>query len=607
MTKRQTLTFILSAGFLVLILLGASNPARSSWAADRLPNSTARTPRQAQVLSPQFALAPKPVTMPRVMLTQPQLDANTVALYRFDTQNGNKVVDATGNYAGTLFGNASVVNPGLYGGALWLDGRDGPGSYVRTSIAESLDSGTIEAFVDFYSSCVTASEYWPIFSAGREFGSYQQPKFWLGADPYLKFKVFANNKLYIADTTINPCRYLNGSDQGQNFSNFGLPVLWPYETWRFHHIAATWGPRGIELWVDGVLHAVGYYVPDPSSPPDPNPLGYSCSPQQQEQSRWYPYCEVPQPGLVPGAYGGGLPSNTTFLIGCDPNTTCFKGRIDEVQISKVQRTFDTAIIPPSTPTPSPTPNSMTGEYSVDSYTLALYHLNSMQPLPWHTVEDATNPQNRQSVWLGNPALVSGRFNNALALDGNGSYVLTGPVGNPPNGTVEVWVRFDNMVGPFGLVNVGAPMGSVGTGPFLLGVQPQHYTLRFGISDGTNWHWAESGWMPLAGDSCWHHIAGTWGAQGLAIWIDGNMRGSDPYTGRIGGDYDPYIFGCDAQGRCVRGTMDEVRVSSVQRTFSTRTLAAARSSVRAPSEPGILTFLPWISVAPTPSIVCPFGN
>jgi hypothetical protein len=538
--------------------------------------------------------------MPR----QPVIDEYTVALYRFDSNSGNTVLDATGRYTGTLYGNASITPSGLYSGALQLDGST-PGAYMRTGYLGPLSSGTIEAFVDFKVACLYAGEHFGIFSAGGEFGGYQQPVLWLGEDGYLKFKLYADNKLYMADSSINPCRYLDGNgSKDPYFSYLGIPAPWPYETWRFHHVAGTWGPRGIEIWVDGVLHGVGQYVPDPANPPSHE--GYSCSPQQQATSRRYPDCEIPVPGLVPGSYGGGLPSYSTFLIGCDPSASCFNGRIDELRISNIQRNFSSAIVPPSTPTPTNTPVPLPGEYTLDANTLALYHLNSVNgPL---LIDDAF--PGRWTVRVGNAMLTTGLFGNALSLDGNESYFMAGDIGNPPNGTIEAWVilDMDSMSRPFGIVNVGHQMGSR-SAKLLLGIPQNSTTFQFGINDSEQWHWADSGIpLPALSDACWHHVAGVWGNQGLEIWIDGVLRGTNTYTGKVPGSPDPYIFGCDTWGGCIRGKIDEVRLSSVRRSFSASalTLAVRRRALSSGIE-GTRTFLPLVMASPVESPRCQFGR
>lgn len=572
-----------------------------------LPLDQAVTPNRSRTPTLTPTIVPIPRTSARGPLSvlsipgQPQVDANTVALYHLDTPNGNLAIDETGNYTGTLYGNATIATTGLYGGVLHLDGS---GSFLRTGNVGSLTSGTIEAFVDFANACYGTVGYpFTVFSAGGEYGSSQQV-LWLGDDGYLKFEIVANSKLYIADSRINPCRYLAGGNTAPYFYAIGKPAMWPYETWRFHHVAGTWGPRGIEIWVDGVLHGVGQYVADPNNPPSDT---IDCNPQTQELSVNYPICDYPVMGLVPGSYGGALPPYTTFLIGCDQFARCLNGRVDEVRISNIQRIFSATVDPTTTPTPTWTPVSISGAESVDPNTLALYHFN---PAPaGETWEEVS----QQYKYLSGQAVIvsGGRFGSGLLLDGNGSYLRTGNLGSLYMGAVEAWVSFASPVGYQPIFASTEYYNSTGSLLFLGGNQGD---AAFGIYDGNNMHWVDSGVRISSLIGCWHHLAGTWGPRGAEVWVDGSLMKSDTsYTGGMIQVFD-WRVGCDFGGLCTTGTLDEVRVSNIQRTFTSATLRPVRAAPfvlrspclgtpRAPlaaSGLGNLVFLPFVQVAPTPA-------
>ncbi|MBI5301508.1 MAG: hypothetical protein HY868_05170 [Chloroflexi bacterium] len=292
--------------------------------------------------TPSAATTSTPRVSPRLPLAPPSVDPYTVALYHFDSADGNSVPDAVGLHPGTLNGNA-MLTAGLYGNALRVDGR---GSYARIGNLGYLSAGTVEAYVDFSSACPYVSSYFSILSAGNDYGSGQYAAR-MFVDGMLMFQIGSAGWHHV-DTGINPCRYLAGGNTGPYF--YPTPVVWPYEKWRFHHLATTWGPRGIEFWVDGVLHGVSV---DPLPPS--NVYTHRCNPQMQLGSAIYPLCEIPTIGLVPGAYAGGFGNYTTWLIGCDPAGSCFNGRIDEVRISNIQRTFSPIYDPPPTPIASVTP------------------------------------------------------------------------------------------------------------------------------------------------------------------------------------------------------------------------------------------------------------
>jgi hypothetical protein len=585
----------------------ASSPFRPEEYTSPLSQVSVQTATRTPTLTPTPALSVSGKTSNSAFTLgsipgQPIVDANTVALYHFDAPTGNnQVIDATGRYTATLNGNATVTSSGLYAGVLQLDGK---GSYVRTGHFDNYDlsQGTLEAYIDFNAACATTAEYFPIISAGGEYGN-GQPILELTVQPGLAFGIFDTDHWVFADSGINPCRYLIMGGGGFPF---------PYDDVRFHHVAGTWGPRGVEIWVDGVLHGVGNT--DPNSVYEPYP--YKCNPQMQfgVQNRPYnPYAPTACPTPVmyptmasfpPGEYTGGLPAYSTFLIGCDATGACFNGSIDEVRISNIQRTFTMAVLPTNTPTPSPTPVSILGEYSVDANTLALFHFN---PAPsgetWEEVSQQYRTLSGQTI-----VTPDGHFGSGLYLSGNDSFVNPTNLGSPIfAGTVEAWVNF-------------AP-GSTSPYQQIFAVTPDNSNLvmSFGASYGnliTLLVANNSVTIPvrpadLAG--CWHHLAGTWGPRGLEIWLDGTLSSTNRgFTGGIPGSVISWRIGCDYHGFCVYGRLDEARVSNVQRTFTTAALASARPA-RLPFQPGsaaalsngTLTFLPLIEVAPTPQ--CLFGE
>jgi len=529
---------------------------------------------------------------PQSVHGQPQVDEHTVALYHFDAPD-TVAIDATGRYTGTLVGNAVIGVPLLYDGVLSLDGN---GSYVRTGYLGDLSEGTIEAFVDFSTACATSWDF-TIISASGEPGS-NQPALVLRQQTGLMFGIYVEGQWRWADSGINACRYLNTGHSSNPPPWENVPVLWPYETWRFHHVAGTWGPRGMEIWVDGVLHGLGNTDPNAGYYPYP----WMCNPQEQEMSVSYPNCDSPNmaPPFPPGDYTGGLPSYSTFLIGCDSAGSCFKGRIDEVRISNVQRTFQWSVVPTITPTPTQTPVPISGEYAVDANTAALFHLNLQSG---SAVYDEVSQQYKG---LMGQAFITpnGRFNGGLFLDGNGSGVNMGTIGYLSKGTAEAWVCFTDSSAGQRIIAALQPPTS-GPTPLFLGVSDQG-SIGLGIYDAYTFRWVDSGVMIGNIVGSWHHVAGTWGARGAEIWIDGSLRGADrAYAGELSGLYF-WRAGCDNVGYCLKGILDEVRVSLGQRTFTVNSLlGSTRSgsvSTRSPANRNFFLFLPFINVVPTSQAV-----
>ena len=588
---------------LVIISATATVSAPQTTIATLTPSrqiSPSRTPSPRATATATRALATPTSVARRVVQSvpgQPQVDAYTVALYHFDSPN-SVAIDATGNYTGTLHGNATILDSGLYAGVLRLDGN---GSYVRTGHLGSLPQGTIELFVDFQEAC-QQSWYFTILAAGGEFGSNQSALV-IRQQVGLAFGIYREGEWHWADSGINACRYLAGRSG----------PLWPYETWRFHHVAVTWGPRGMEIWVDGVLHGVGTSAPD-----DTRPYKYKCNPQMQmgdmdgePPNPLYPACRTPvmaptMPAYPPGAYTGGLPNYSTLLIGCGPDGSCFKGRIDEVRISNIQRTFHWSVVPTITPTPTQTPVRITGEYAVDSQTLALYHLNA-QSL-WWVFDEVTLAWN--AGLGGNASIVpGGRFGSAVSLDGNGSFVQM-PKQIEPNGTIEMWIKMESIPDHFAIFSAGNDNGS---DRLYLGINRwigSTFVFTIYSSNGEELvpYTVDSGFRPIPG--CWHHVAGSWGTQGLQIWVDGTLRGTYGFYGAPTNSFTRELVGCTNRMDCMVGMVDEVRKSKVQRSF-TRTSMSARAALphtAVPRLPAIpmnenRIYLPLVLAAPT-TMLCP---
>lgn len=156
--------FVMSAVAQVQAPQQTTNPGSPAQANRASPTVT---PSATRAL-PTRTVGARVVNAPRSVPGQPSVDANTVALYRFDSPN-TVAIDATGNYTGTLIGNATTGNPSLYSGVLSLDGNR---SYVRTGHLGNLPQGTIELFVDFAEACQQSWSF-TILSVGGEFGTNQ--------------------------------------------------------------------------------------------------------------------------------------------------------------------------------------------------------------------------------------------------------------------------------------------------------------------------------------------------------------------------------------------------------------------------------------------------
>lgn len=207
-----------------------------------------------------------------------QVDSNTVALYHLNDSSGTTVHDSVGNHDGALKGDARI-GAGRFGNGLHLDGS---GDYVRLgnvhqSPARSTARGTAELWVKLSA----APTYFVLLGCGREYGGTWDDGFFLG-----------RHASYGQDLMFGVWQ----DGYGWHYAHSGINPATLIGAW--HHVAGTWGPVGIELWLDGKRVATEPYT-------------------------------------------GGLPnpSYETALIGTDSWRWDSPGDIDEVRISDIQRTF----------------------------------------------------------------------------------------------------------------------------------------------------------------------------------------------------------------------------------------------------------------------------
>jgi hypothetical protein len=142
----------------------------------------------------------------------------------------------------------------------------------------------------------------------------------------------------------------------------------------------------------------------------------------------------------------------------------------------------------------------------------------------------------------------------------------------PVGTLEGWVRTRHwepkatVAGQyFWAVSRELPGASEGFDGMNLGSHPASSAvgeLMFGIFD-TNapsalWHWAKSGLIPEV--DRWYHVAASWGDQGIRLYIDGQLKGSDSYTGPAPSFTRYGIIGRSSwPGSSCLGDVDELKI------------------------------------------------
>ncbi|MBI4764615.1 MAG: hypothetical protein HY787_08420 [Deltaproteobacteria bacterium] len=139
---------------------------------------------------------------------------------------------------------------------------------------------------------------------------------------------------------------------------------------------------------------------------------------------------------------------------------------------------------------------------------------------------------------GNTTYAPGKFGYAFSFDGNKDWVQTPQVINEwPTGTIELWVKFD-VVGDRGghhnqIFASGHSSNNVdsillwGTGWGL--AYPYGFTFNFCVpAIPCGYQSVYSYIKPVAGN--WYHVVATWGSEGMKLYVDGALKGTNAYTG-----------------------------------------------------------------------------
>jgi len=194
--------------------------------------------------------------------------------------------------------------------------------------------------------------------------------------------------------------------------------------------------------------------------------------------------------------------------------------------------------------------------------------------------------------------VPGRFGFAAQFDGINDYIQLPELTNgKPEGSISLWFKVFNwdpgFAGTYFWSAVSHPPFSEQSWDNInLGAHPEtgNDYLRFGIWGGW-WNWAATQIIPTIGE--WYHIVGTWGSSGIHMYVNGNLEGSNSYTGPtptasvingLGSSSWPDTF--------LDGLIDEV-------VFYERALSP--EDVLLLYQGGEIN-IPWLSIEPTVGIV-----
>jgi hypothetical protein len=161
--------------------------------------------------------------------------------------------------------------------------------------------------------------------------------------------------------------------------------------------------------------------------------------------------------------------------------------------------------------------------------------------------------------------VPGRYRTAVLFDGVDDYIQHPQlVEDQPEGTISLWFKVNSWnPGYAGMYFWSGTTYLPNTNWYYdkinLGAHPGYSDdqILFGI-DSNGWNWAESGVIPTPGQ--WYHLAGTWGPEGLKIYVDGELKGTNAYTGPVPSQLHYNLIGSSSwPGTFIDGVIDEVSV------------------------------------------------
>jgi PKD repeat protein len=282
----------------------------------------------------------------------------------------------------------------------------------------------------------------------------------------------------------------------------------PYNDGQWHHVVASLGSSGMDLYVDG--KRVGRRADTTSAQ---NYSGY-----------W----------RIGGDNLGGWPEQ--------PASTRFAGSIDEVAVYPGPLTLERV----QAHYTAGGGQVQTGVRPADEYGRAVYDLGPdsywrLDETSGTTAVDVTANTANGTYFGGTSLGAPGRLpGTAASFDGIDDGVASGaPISNPDTFSTELWFSTTSTAGGK-LIGFGdAPSGRSGNYDRHVYMSGDG-RLNFGVWTGTANIISAPG--PY-NDGQWHHVVATQGADGMRFYVDGQLAGSNaqtaaqPYTGywRVGGD------------------------------------------------------------------------
>lgn len=306
-----------------------------------------------------------------------------------------------------------------------------------------------------------------------------------------------------------------------------------YNDGQWHHIVASMGSEGMRLYVDGILQG----------------RQSSVTSGQPYEGYW----------LVGGDTLNGWPSK--------PRSNFFAGSIDEVAIygapltlSKVRAHYAASGRTVNIPAP---PSDTYGSAVYKSVPDFYWRLNETAGSVARDAMGAINGNISGGYTLGAAGAISGQPNDtSVSLDGSsGTITAASTVSNPTTYSEELWFNTTTTRGGK-LVGMGnQPTGNSSSYDRHVWML-NNGKLRSGVWTGQQ-NVIES--PEPYNDGAWHHMVATQDRDGMRLFVDGELVGTNPqnkaqdYTGywRVGGD----THWGDADSQWFDGRIDEVAIYS----------------------------------------------
>jgi Concanavalin A-like lectin/glucanases superfamily/TIR domain len=195
------------------------------------------------------------------------------------------------------------------------------------------------------------------------------------------------------------------------------------------------------------------------------------------------------------------------------------------------------------------------------------------------------------------SFITGRFHNAVALNGADNYI---DCGNPQGGhfdlsdkaTIEAWVRFDALPADFAVI-ASKDEGPRDHNKWMFGYATNYFgkthnlIFWFHAAGGPQKALWSSTWIPEFGE--WHHLAVVKDGDEYAIYTDGYRNGHISLHTIPATVNGPLQFGIAENRFQLHGALDEVRLWNIARTQEE--LRAQMETELTGKEPGLVGYWP----------------